>query len=213
MTERLFKVLGKDGAAFHGGTGKWGLPTEDGPGEWMPPIEGELAPCENGYHGCREQDLVKWLGPTIYEMEVRGERIDDEDKIVVREARLLRKLDTWNERTARLFACDCAEAVLHIFEEEYPDDHGPRQAIEVARRYANGGATDEELAAAWDAAWAAAWDAARDAAWDAARAAALAAARAAALAAAWAAAWTAARDAARDVQTELLVTYLYPNES
>jgi hypothetical protein len=94
------------------------------------------------------------------------------------------------EREARLFAADCAESVLHLFEAQYPDDQRPRLAIEAARKYANG----EIDYAARDAARAAAWDAARDAA----RAAAWAAARAAARDAARAAAWAAARDAARD---------------
>ena len=68
------------------------------------------------------------------------------------------------DRELRLFACDCAEMVLPIFEKKYPDDKRPRYAIEVARRYAEGQATDEERAAAGDAAMAAAWAAARAAA-------------------------------------------------
>ena len=103
------------------------------------------------------------------------------------------KLD---EKGLRLFACECAEEVLLIYEREYPKDSRPRKAIETARRYANGEATLEELDAAKDAAWAAARDAARAAAWDAARDAARAA-EAAAWDAARAAAWDAARDAAR----------------
>jgi len=110
------------------------------------------------------------------------------------------------DKLARLFACDCAAHVLKFFGKAFPGDKRPREAIEVARRYARGKATEEELAAAWDAAWAAAWaaaraaagDAARAAAWDAAWAAAWAAARDAAWAAARDAAWAAARDAAGD---------------
>ena len=94
------------------------------------------------------------------------------------------KLD---EKGLRLFACECAEEVLLIYEREYPKDSRPRKAIETARRYANGEATLEELDAAEDAAR----DAAEDAAEDAARAAALDA-RDAALDAAEAAAWAAA---------------------
>jgi len=70
-----------------------------------------------------------------------------------------------DDRTLRLFACNCAERALCLFEREYPDDTRPRNAIEVARRFADGAATSAELdsarAAARAAAWAAAWDSAR----------------------------------------------------
>ena len=77
-----------------------------------------------------------------------------------------------NPHICRLFAADCAERVLHLFESERPDDDRPRKAIEVAR---NTNATDRERADAGDAARAAAWAAAGAAAGDAARAAAWAA--------------------------------------
>jgi hypothetical protein len=186
----LYKYLNEDGTACNGGIGGWSLPTqgEDGtwtPGEWMPPIEGDLVPCANGYHVCEEDHLLMWAGPALFEVEICGEQIRCDDKVVVRQARLLRRLN-WNDRTARLFACDCAERVIHLC----GDDPRPRRAIEVSRRYAIGEATDDELAAAWAAASAAARAAASAAAW-----AASAAARAAASAAAWAAraaAWAAA---------------------
>src|SRR3990167_9181761 len=183
MNETLYKVLGENGETVNGGHGKWSLPSGGKPGKWMPKIGGELIPCENGYHLCRRKDLINWLGPTIWEAECRGDVVKAHDKIVVREARLLRQLENWNERTARLFACDCSEWALSLFAE--PD---PRsiQAIWVARLYAVGKATEIELDAAWAAAGAAA-GAARDAAGAAAGAAA-GVASVAAGAAAWAAA-------------------------
>jgi len=66
----------------------------------------------------------------------------------------------WDAQTARLFAADCAERVVHFFEEEHPDDMGPREAIAVARRYAYDDATDEELSDASNWAVSAASDAA-----------------------------------------------------
>ena len=92
-------------------------------------------------------------------------------------------------REIRLMACDFAESVVHL-----ANDERCNKAIEVSRRFANGLATKEEV----NAARAAAWDAARAAAWDAARAAARDAARAAAWDAASAAARDAASAAARD---------------
>ena len=207
---RLFKVLDIDGTAYHGGDGKWSLPKGGKPGKWMPPIEGELIPCKNGYHACHEQDLLQWLGPKIYELEYRGEIVEYDNKVVIREARLLREFENWNECTARLFACDCAEHVLDIFEKEHPDDERPRKAIEAARQYARSevdkATLDAARTAAWAAAWAATWAAAGAAAWAATWAAAEAAAWATAEAAAWdaakaaaeAATWAAAGAAARD---------------
>ena len=96
----------------------------------------------------------------------------------------------------RLLASDYAEHVLHLYERRYPGDTRPRQAIDVARRFVVGEATEEELNAAIAAAIDAAWRAAGAAAGAAARAAwraAIAAARAAAMDAAGAAAGAAAR--------------------
>jgi hypothetical protein len=78
------------------------------------------------------------------------------------------------DKEIRLFAADCAESDLHIYENKYPNDDRPRKAIQAARDYANGVIGKDELAAASDAAFAAsdaACDAARAASW-AARAAA-----------------------------------------
>ena len=90
-------------------------------------------------------------------------------------------------KEARLFAADCAEHVLPLFETLYPSDNRPRLAITAARQYANGEITLEQLRAARNSAWAAAWDAdgatawvavaAEDAGWAAAEDAAVAAAR------------------------------------
>ena len=91
------------------------------------------------------------------------------------------------DKQLRLIAVECARQVQHLM-----TDQRSITALDVAERYVNGEATDEELAAAG----AAARDAAGDAAWAAARAAARAAASDAARDAAWAAAWDAAWDAA-----------------
>ncbi len=102
-----------------------------------------------------------------------------------------------HDKTWRLYAVWCARQVQHLMKD-------PRSiaALDVAERFANGEADQDELDAAGAAARAAAWVSARDAAWDwdAADDAAWAAADAARDAAddtAWVAAWAAA-DAARD---------------
>ena len=106
-------------------------------------------------------------------------------------------------KIAKVFACDCAEHVLPIFDKKRPEDQRPRKCIEVSRKFINGEATADELDKARRAAYAAyAVDAAAyavDAAADAAAAAGYAVDADAADAAAYAAgAADAADDAADD---------------
>ena len=195
----MFKVLNEDGSAYHGGGGKWHLPKGERPGRWMPRIENPVL-CWRGYHLVEDAQLLGWLGPAIWVAEGRGQSISDGEKSVWQQARLLYRVEGWNERAARLFAADCAEHVAHLY--TLDTEWQPSQTIAVVRRYANGEATQEELAAArsaaWDAAWAAAWAAAWTA-WAAARAAARAAGEAV---------WGAARAAEREWQWNRLQGYL-----
>ena len=170
-----YKVLGLKGEAIHGGSGRWHLPRGKRPGKWMPPIA-DPVPCKRGYHVVTAAQLLTWLElaeATVYRVEVRGALVHDAYKSVVEQARLLGPCLAWNPRVERLFAADCAERVLPIFEREYPTDDRPRKAIAAARAFARGeidaAARDAAGAAAWAAAGAAAWDAARAAAWDAER--------------------------------------------
>ncbi len=182
------------------------------PGEWRE-VTGKLVICQNGLHLCRgELHLLEWLSDEVWVAEIDDtEVIDDGKKIVVRRARIIEQTP-WCDRIARLFAADCAERVLPIFERKRPGDDRPRLAIQAARDYANGvidaAAWDAACAAEWDAACAAARAAARDAAWAAARAAARVAAWAAARDAARVPAWAAARDAEREWQSQRLRQYL-----
>ena len=133
------------------------------------------SPCENGW-----TDLLKHLGKTKADDEVLKFSTIADSNGIDDAVWCLRSICPEHDKEVRLFAADCAEAVLHVFESERPDDDRPRKAIEAARAYANGEISEGELAAArdaaWDArdaAWAAAWDAgwavraaAGDAAWD-----------------------------------------------
>lgn len=198
MTD-YYKILHSDGRSpfqeYH-----WPLPYGDKPGEWLPHVK-NLEECKSGYHVVTAEHILDWLDTdTIFPVEVKGEIIKGYTKCVVQQARLLPAFKTWNKKTRRLFACDCAERVLPLFEKVFPDDDRPRKCIEATRRFARGEITREELGVFWDAAWdaaRAAGDAAGDAAWDAAWAAG-AAARAARAAGATEKQW----------QTERLFQYL-----
>ena len=189
-----YKVLAVDGVSpHHGGSGKWFVPKGGRVGKWMPAIK-DISSCSRGYHFVTLEQLPRWIGPTLYEVEVRGQIIHESDKSVAEQARLVRRIETWNDKTLRLYAADCAERVVSLYEKDYPTDTRPRKAIQAARDFANGKITAEELIAAYAAAAAAAHAAAYAAAAYAAYAAATAAdaADAADAAAAYAAAAAAA---------------------
>jgi hypothetical protein len=204
----LYKILNNDGTACHGGQGRWHLPAGDRPGQWMRRITNPVL-CERGYHLCRGEYLLEWLGPALFIAEADGAIVDADTKIVVERARLVTRVETYTERTLRLFACDCADRALSRVDLQDPRS---RDAIATARAYAKGEASGAQLAAAGDAAWAAAgtaawaatwaatgttaWAATGTAAWAAAGTAAKTAAKTAAGDAAWAAAKTATGDAA-----------------
>ena len=118
-------------------------------------------PCESGW-----EKLLKYLGKT---------KADDDELslLTVLESNGLDDalwcLQAVNgcDRDARLYAVWCARQVQHLM-----TDNRSINALDVAEKYANGEASQNELdaarVAAWDAAMVAARAAARVAAWDAA---------------------------------------------
>ena len=134
-------------------------------GEWLV-HDGELIMCGSGLHASvRLIDALKYApGSTICRVEVDGQIIKDDDKLVATRRKTLWRID--GEQVMSAFARWCALEVIHLWD-----------APDVVMEYLITG--NEDI---------------RDAAWAAARAAASAAARDAARDAAWAAAWAAARD-------------------
>ena len=60
-TPRLYKWLNTDGTCIWG-QGSWPLPKHPGePGAWLPKLDGELKPCEYGYHAFEAADLEDLL--------------------------------------------------------------------------------------------------------------------------------------------------------
>lgn len=192
VTERYFKLLSTHGFTPQRGF-YWEIPNGK-PGDWLPPIKGKLVLCENAYHVLTIQQLLSWpeWASVLIEVEVGTETITDGEKTGVRRARPLRLVEQWNNANLRLFAADCAKRVLHVYEQENPNDDRPRKAIQAARDFVLGKIDMDALvtagadarAAGADAtiaaeavAWAAG-DAARIDAWDGARAAARNATRA-----------------------------------
>ena len=164
-------------------------------GEWLS-HDGELVMCESGLHASKRiVDALNYApGKTICRVEVDGDIIHDDDKLVASKRKILWRID--GEAVLQAFARRCALQVVHLWA-------APDVVVEfltTGKEYLRDAAWAASWNAAWNAAWAASWDAARAAAWDAAREAARNAA--------WDAARDAAWDAARDAQEKQLVAMI-----
>ena len=163
-------------------------------------VRGRVVKCENGFHASSEPlDALNYVkGDVIALVEVSGDSDSDDTKVCYRSMKIV-KAYKWTAMDSVNFAIYAAEQVVKIYEDKYPNDSRPRDAIKAAKAYLK----NPTARAAADAAYAAARAAAR-----AARAAAYAAAYAAARAARAAAdaAYAAARAAyaaARAADAEL----------
>ena len=175
------KFLKKDMSAPIG-SGSWIV------GDWMPPIVGDLVPCENGYHYTTIRYWNQHRSDRMFLIAPGDEVVADDTKWVCRTAKLGEEVTTWNQKNLSLFAADCAERVAHL-----TGDPRVMAAIVAVRDFWAGKIGDAELIAAYAAAYAA-YAAYAAAARAAARAATAAASAATAAYAAYAA--SAASDAA-----------------
>jgi hypothetical protein len=82
----------------------WPLPG-DGPGAW---VRAPVDPCRSGIHACRRDDLPLWLGRALYEIELDGEIVAEPGKLVASRARLLRRVEAWDDRLRDVFTRMCA---------------------------------------------------------------------------------------------------------
>jgi len=155
---KYYKFIDENNRGYNGFDYTDYLPRDGQPGKPLPTVEGKIEPCECGYHACKPQFVSSWINAQLYEVELSGNLVDAEDKTAASDMRFIRKVDKWDAKTQRLFAVWCAREALKLV-----DNPDPRSvaACDVAERYANGKATDEELDAALAAALAAARAAAR----------------------------------------------------
>lgn len=160
--KKFYKALNATGASGLGRDNEFvgKLPMGGEKGAWVEvngPLKINKASLtgDHGIHLASPRWIVRYLCDELYEAEWSGEKLRDGRYLVARKVRLVRRLPNWNARVARLFAARCAQRVLTIFEREQPNDKRPREAIETARRFAVGQATEAELETAKNAALAA----------------------------------------------------------
>jgi hypothetical protein len=75
-------------------------------GEWVD--AGGVDPCLEGIHACHVDHLPVWLGRELWEIELDGDVVEQERKLVAPRGRLTRRIDSWNELVADEFGRFCA---------------------------------------------------------------------------------------------------------
>jgi hypothetical protein len=104
VTERVYKFLARGARGPITGF-SWPQPAA-APGAWVE-AEGPLGLCLAGAHVCRTADLAFWLHDELWELDADGDQLEGVDCLVVRRARLVRRIDAWHDGGAARFAEAC----------------------------------------------------------------------------------------------------------
>ena len=99
-----YKFLRPEGTSVFTGF-RWELP-DRGAGPWM---DARVDPCRSGIHACRVSDLPFWAGRTLYEIELEGEIVERPTKLVASRARLLRRVEAWDDERRDAYTRMCAD--------------------------------------------------------------------------------------------------------
>ncbi|HWI08963.1 MAG TPA: hypothetical protein VNT54_15785 [Solirubrobacteraceae bacterium] len=98
-----YKFLRSDGRGVFTGF-RWPLP-EGAPGAW---VHAHVDPCRSGIHACRVGDLPLWFGAELYEIELEGDVVHEPSKLIAARARLLRRIDRWDDGLRADYVSWCA---------------------------------------------------------------------------------------------------------
>jgi hypothetical protein len=80
--------------------------------------EGPVEPCRRGVHACRVEELPYWLADELWVIELDGEILPDELKLVAARGRLVERVEAWDEQAQREFREACARrAAMHAADE------------------------------------------------------------------------------------------------
>jgi hypothetical protein len=99
-----YKFLRSDGTSVFTRF-RWPLP-DGGPGAW---VDAEVEPCRSGIHACRLADLPFWVGRALYEAELAGDVVEEPTKVVAARARLLRRVEAWDDAERDAYTRMCAD--------------------------------------------------------------------------------------------------------
>ncbi len=76
-------------------------------GEW---VEAEhVETCRGGIHACSISHLPIWMGAELWEIELGGQVVEHERKLVSTSGRLTRRIEAWNDELLERFGAFCIE--------------------------------------------------------------------------------------------------------
>lgn len=94
-----YKIVGPNGEAVNGGSGKWSMPKNGKPGDWMPTVS-HVEACASGYHLVPDYGIYAWgrSGDKLCVAEGRGESHEggySDGKTSFAEARIIKVIGTF----------------------------------------------------------------------------------------------------------------------
>jgi hypothetical protein len=105
---------------------------------------GPITICQAGYHASRHPfDALQYApGATLCLVEIDGDIVESEDKLVGRRRRIVARIDATD--LLRRFACDCALTVAHLW--DMPETWAAGAAARASQRAAFKAAVDAAVA-------------------------------------------------------------------
>lgn len=87
---------------------------------WVTAV-GSLDACRSGIHACRPEHLAYWLLPELWEIDLDGDLVETELKIVAQRGRLAHRVDAWDDAVRHDLGEECVRrtaryAVLELRE-------------------------------------------------------------------------------------------------
>ena len=82
-------------------------------GEWVEAAS--VRQCGGGVHACRAHQLPYWLGPELWDIELDGDIVEHERKVVASRGRLVRRREEWTPSLLDAFAADLVQRTRRRF--------------------------------------------------------------------------------------------------
>ena len=93
-----YKLLNQNGNSTKGSNKTWPLPNKNGPGDWISTIHGI-----DVYYLCKRDNIALWIDRELFIAEFNDTIQGDNGDLKVPDARLVMKIDSWNNDTQNNF--------------------------------------------------------------------------------------------------------------